>query len=250
MIYFTDGTKEGFLTAFLCAYNDEDALLSSVQTQLALGQATVFVAADPQKAAKAEARLLSYDKDCMQDLFYLLRSGMSDREQIAFRYFKLLADRKRPVRGMLAEDGVIAACECIRKVTYEIHRMHGFVRFMESASGALYAPISPDNDIADLLVPHFRARLPEFPFVLHDVVRKKAAVYDGTNVFTAPLQSAEIVLSADEKKWQALWQRYYASVNLPQRERLKQMRGYMPVRYWKHMPEFDRQEPFPMETPV
>lgn len=242
MIYLTDGTKECFLTAFLYAFSDENALISSSQTQLALGQESVFVAADAAKAKKAEARLLSFDKDCMNDLFYLLRSGRNDREQIAFRYLKLLTEKKMPVREM-AEDASIAANECIRKVTYEIHRMHGFVRFLESASGALYAPLSPDNDIVDLLTPHFRARLPEFPFVLHDVKRKKAAVYDGKNSFLAPLESAEIVLSADEQRWQSLWQRYYQSVNIPQRERLKQMKGYMPVRYWKHMPEFHATDP-------
>ena len=129
-------------------------------------------------------------------------------------------------------------------MTYEIHRLHGFVRFLESASGALYAPLSPDNDVVDLLVPHFRSRLPEFPFVLHDVKRKKAAVYDGKNTFLAPLEQAEVVLSASEQAWQTLWQRYYKSVNIPQRERLKQMKGYMPVRYWKFMPEFSSREPF------
>ena len=180
----------------------------------------------------------------MEDLDYLLRSGMDGHEQVAFRYFKLLAEKKAPVRDMLAEEEVLLASECIRKVTYEIHRMHGFVRFLESASGALYAPLSPDNDVVDLLVPHFRARLPEFPFVLHDVKRKKAAVYDGKNTFLAPLERAEVMLSADEQAWQALWQRYYRSVNIPQRERLKQMKGYMPVRYWKFMPEFSSREPF------
>ncbi len=244
MIYLTDGTKESFLTAFLLAFSDGDALVSSSPTQLSLGQKTVFVSADAARAARAEERLLSFDKDCMNDLSLLLRSGMSGREQIAFRYFRLLALQKRPVRDMLADEDVLCASECIRKVTYEIHRLHGFVRFLESASGALYAPLSPDNDVVDLLVPHFRSRLPEFPFVLHDVKRKKAAVYDGKNTFLAPLEQAEVVLSASEQAWQTLWQRYYKSVNIPQRERLKQMKGYMPVRYWKFMPEFSSREPF------
>ena len=58
-----------------------------------------------------------------------------------------------------------------------------------------------------------------------------------TVAFTAPLTKAEIVLSADEEGWQALWRQYYASVNIPSRKRLRQMKGYMPVRYWKFMPE-------------
>lgn len=241
MIYFTDGTKEAFLTAFLLAYRDEDSYITSSQKQLVLGQSTVFVKADAERAKKAEQRLLAFDSDCMQDLDYLLRSGSCDGEQVAFRYLRFLAQEKRPVRGMLAESAVIAATECIRRVTFEVHRLHGFVRFLESESGALYAPIAPDHDIVDLLVPHFRARLTEFPFVLHDVTRKKAAVYDGKNTFLAPLEKAEILLSADETAWQKLWSNYYRSVNIPSRERLKQMRGYMPVRYWKFMPEFMKQ---------
>ena len=237
MIYFYDGTKIAFLTAFLLAFSDADALLTSTSTQLTIGQETVFVRPNPARAKKAEERLLSFDKGSMDDLCTLLRSGDSDRDMVAFNYLKLIATEGRPVRNMLAYDAVLAADECMRRVGLEVHRFHGFLRFMESSSGALYAPISPDNDICDLLVPHFRARLPQFPFVIHDVIRKKAAVYDGEHTFLAPLEQAEVALSASEAEWQSLWKRYYASVNIPSRERLKQMRGYMPVRYWKFMPE-------------
>lgn len=239
MIYFTDGTKEGFLTAFLLAYEDGESYITSSQKQLTIGQETVFVAADPVRAKRAKERLLSFDKDCMKDLDFLLRSADKNREQLALRYFRLLAEEKRPVRGMLSREEVLAATDCVRRVSYEIHRMHGFVRFIECKSGALYAPIAPDADICDLLAPHFKARLREFPFVLHDVPRKKAAVFDGTSVFTAPLEGAEILLSADETGFQSLWKQYYRSVNIPSRERLKQMRGYLPVRYRKFMTEFE-----------
>lgn len=237
MVYIFDGTKTGFLSAFLHAFQDENALVTSQQIQLSLGETPLFVPTEPLRANKAAERLLSFDRHCMDDLDILLRSGMENREQLAFRYLRLLAIHKRPIGKRLAEPDVFAAVECIKKVRYEIHRLHGFVRFMETASGALYAPLSPDNDICDLLLPHFRARLPEYPFVLHDVKRQKAAVYDGQNAFVAPLTEAEIALASDEEGWKRLWQRYYHAVNIPSRERLKQMRGYMPVRYWKFMPE-------------
>lgn len=238
MIYFYDGSKDSFLTAFLLAYSDEEAYLTSENCQLSLGQKTVFVRADRSRATRAEERLCSFDRDCMDDLNLLLRSGEADRGQVAFRYLKLLTERKRPIRNMLAENAVLDADEHIRRVTGEIHRMKGFVRFMESNSGALYAPITPDNDICDLLLPHFRARIPTFPFVIHDIRRKKAAVYDGANSFCAPLERAEILLAADESAWQALWKNYFEHVNIVSRERLKQQRGYLPVRYRKFMPEF------------
>ena len=235
MIYFYDGTKEAFLTALALSFHDGEPFLTTGNKQLVLGQETVFVRTDPERAERIEKRLVSFDKDCMHDLDTLLRSGDTNKDNIALAYFRLIAEKKCPVRTMLGEDAALAAAECIHRVSFEIHRFHGFVRFMQTESGALYAPISPDNDICDLLVPHFRARMPQIPFVIHDVKRKKAAVYDGENTFLAPLEKAEVVLSADEMQWQKLWKKYYVSVNIPSRERLKQMRGYMSVRYWKFM---------------
>ena len=237
MIYIFDGSKTGFLTAFLQAFTDENALLTSKQTQLPLGAEPLFVRTDERLAQKAENRLISFDRDCMRDLDILLRCGMEDNEQAAFRYFRLLAKEKCPIGKRLAEPDVFRAVEYIKKVGHEIHKFHGFIRFMETQSGALYAPFSPDNDVCDLLARHFKARLPQFPFVLHDVKRKKATVYDGAHLFTAALEEAEVLLAADETGWQALWKNYYAAVNIPSRERLTQMRAYMPARYWKFLPE-------------
>lgn len=243
MIYFFDGSEDAFLTAFLLAFHDSEAIITSGNSQLALGQETVFVKADAARAKRARQRFRSLDKQCLHELNLLLRSSDKGRDMTAFRYFKLIAERKRPVRGMFSEPAVVAAEECIRRVLRELDRLRGFIRFLESESGALYAAFSPDNDICDMLVPHFKARLPHIPFVLHDVTRKKAAIYDGEHVFFAPLERAEVALSANETEWQALWKRYYASVNIPLRERLKQMRGYMPVRYWKFMPELNGTAP-------
>ena len=242
MIYIFDGTKNGFLTAFLAAFSDPEALLTSKQAQLPLGSQPVFVQTDEARAERAKNRLLAFDRDCMQDLDRLLRCGMPDNEQVAFGYFRVLAEQKRPVGNQFAIPEVFAAIQYIKKVGLEIHKFHGFIRFMETESGALYAPFSPDNDICDLLLPHFRKRLPQFPFVIHDVKRKKAAVYDGANCFVAPLEEANVLLSADEAAWLSLWKRYYKAVNIPQRARPKQMRGYMPARYWSFLPETQEKE--------
>ena len=240
MIYFFDGTKNGFLTAFCAAFHDQTALLTSTQAQLRLGEESVRISTNDNTAKKAEDRLTSFDRDFPYDLDILMRSGMPNHEQIAFRYFRLLALHKRPVNKRLAEPDVYDAVMCIRKVGHEIHKLHGFVRFIETASDALYAPISPDNDICDLLAPHFKARFPLFPFVIHDVKRKKAAVYDGKSIFVAPLEKADILLSANETEWQSLWRKYYQSVTIAARtsaEREKQMRGNMPIRYWQFLTE-------------
>ena len=174
----------------------------------------------------------------------MLRCGQKDSEQTAFEYLRCLATHKHSVRKRFASPEVFQAIAYIKKVSLEIHKLHGFIRFMETESGALYAPFAPDNDVCDLLLPHFKARLPEYPFVLHDITRKKAAVYDGRQIFIAPLKEASVVLSANEAQWQSLWRGYYQATTIAARtsaEREKQMRGNMPVRYWNFLTE--RQTP-------
>ena len=244
MVYLFDGTKNGFLTAFCTAYCDKNAQLTSAQVQLRMGEECVRGPTNFNTAKKAEERLSSFDPDFAYDLDILFRSENPNYAQIAFRYFRLLAENKAPVNKRLANPDVFAAVECIRRVGHEIHKLHGFVRFMETASDALYAPISPDHDVCELLAPHFKARFPLFPFVIHDVKRKKAAVYDGKQIFIAPLKEASVVLSANEAQWQSLWRGYYQATTIAARtsaEREKQMRGNMPVRYWNFLTE--RQNP-------
>ncbi len=244
MVYLFDGSENGFFTACLAAFKDLYALVTSKQLQLPLGQNPVFLITDHKKAEKAKARLSQFDKGILEELSLLLRAGDLDCEQTAFLYLRAVAKAKKPIRSQLQNPDVFHAVETLKKVRYEIHRFHGFIRFTETASGALYAPFAPDHDICDLLLPHFKARLPKYPFVLHDIKRKKAAVYDGEHCFCAPLEKADILLSANEESWQGLWKQYYQAVNIPSRERLKQMRGYMPARYWKFMPE---KSDFPLE---
>ena len=237
MIYLTEETRDGFLTALLAAWGDEEAVLLP-KDERPLGPC-VEVVPDPQKAQKALCRFQELDGGCVREIDRLLRCGDEGHMQTAFRYLLLIAKRGGPVRGMLSHPDVLKAEQAIRRVSHEIDRMKGFVRFSESASGALYAPLSPDNDIVDILARHFAKRLPEYPFVLHDVRRKKAAVWDGAHLFLAPLQQAEVMLSADEEGWQKLWKTYFSAVNIPSRERIRQQNGYLPKRYRKFMTEFE-----------
>ena len=76
---------------------------------------------DEEKAKRAENRFLSFDRDCMRDLDALLRSGNPEKAQIAFAYFRLLAQIKSPIGKRLAEPAVFAAVECIKKVGFDAY---------------------------------------------------------------------------------------------------------------------------------
>ncbi|MGN0813478.1 MAG: TIGR03915 family putative DNA repair protein [Candidatus Coproplasma sp.] len=236
--YITDGTKDGFYTAVFDAYKNEDCIItSSGDVQLGLGCELVEVKPDSQKAERVRRKLALLDAGALNDVKLLLRSCDPLKENIAFAYVKLIVKNSGAVRNMQADPRVLEATDTISKVTGETHRMKGFLRFMENADGVLYAPYSPDNDITDMLSVHFAERLGGQKFVIHDVKRKIAALYDGEEIVMTRVEDAEIYLSEYEKYFEDLWKRYYKSVNILSRPHEKQMKGYMPVRYWKFLPE-------------
>ena len=108
---------------------------------------------------------------------------------------------------------------------------------MECAGGVLYAPYSPDNNITVLLMAHFAVRLKSEKFVIHDLNRKIAGMYDGREWIMGYAGKADIYLSEQEKAFESLWKKYYKAVDIKERPHEKQMKRSMPVRYWKFLPE-------------
>ena len=237
-VFLTDGTADGFYTAVFYAYREDDAFISSQKDlQISFDSTLVNVAPEADKSARVQRRLNSFDRYATGDIDLALRSNLKTKEQTAFEYIKLIVKHGHAVRRMYSLPAVVEMSELTGKITTEVHRMKGFIRFKVTAGGTMYAPYSPDNDITDLLVPHFRARLGNLPFVIHDVGRGKAALCNGRHWIMADAGPAEIELAEDERAFEALWQRYYDSVNIKERPHERQMKGYMPVRYWKYLPE-------------
>lgn len=236
--YITNGTEDCFYTAVFDAYNDSECIITSQSdVQLGLGCELIEVKPDNQKAERVRRKLALLDAGALNDVKLLLRSCDPLKENVAFAYVKLIVKKGGAVRNMQADPRVLEATDAIAKVTGETHRMKGFLRFMENADGVLYAPYSPDNDITDMLAVHFADRLGGQKFVIHDVKRKIAALYDGEEIVMTRVEEAEIYLSEYEKYFEDLWKQYYKSVNILSRPHEKQMKGYMPVRYWKFLPE-------------
>lgn len=115
-----------------------------------------------KSGARAE-KLKALDKNCLYDLDCVLRTPESDREQAAFLYIRLLVLQGKSIRGMLAAPEVRRVRDLSDRVGQERHRLTGFLRFRETANGVFYAPCSPDNDVVELLMPHFAARFRTFP---------------------------------------------------------------------------------------
>lgn len=238
-IYLTDGTEGCFYTAAFSACTDRGCIVTSAHSvQLPLGAETVCVQEDEEKRERVKRKLRALDAHCLREIGLILRRGCDTREMTALSYLRRIVCERGPVRDRLSEPEVLEAMTELKKVTGEAHNFTGFLRFMEGANGVFYGPFAPDNDILDLILPHFLKRFASQPFVIHDTARRKAALYNGKEcIITQTDEKVSVALSAYEDGFQALWKEYYRSVNISQRPHERQMKGYMPVRYWKYMPE-------------
>lgn len=237
-IFLVDGSEDCFFTAVFIAYNKSNCIITGERNlQLGFDSYVEEVQTDEKKAERVKNKLNEYDNLAVEEICLLLRSCQSRKEQVAFEYIKLIMQYKRPVRTMTNIPVVMEMTDLRYKVTGEIHKLKGFLRFMENDKGVLYAPYSPDNNITDLLAPHFAERFKNQKFVIHDVKRKIAAMYDGRDLVMFDADDADVYLSEYERTFENLWKLYYKSVNIKERPHERQMKGYMPVRYWKFLPE-------------
>lgn len=235
--YFCDGTPESFFTAVFDAYNKECFITSDSEIQLSLGCETVRVLADAEKCRRVLQGLKQYDRNAEEDILTALRNCSAQKEQVCFFYIKCIFERKTAIKNAYSLPAVVDFNDLLYKITGETHRLKGLLRFKETANGTFYAPYSPDNNITDLLMPHFAARFKAEKFVIHDIERGIAGLYNGEYWITAHIGKAEICLSENESAFESLWKEYYKSVNVKERPHEKQMKRSMPVRYWKFLPE-------------
>ncbi|MDE7083238.1 MAG: TIGR03915 family putative DNA repair protein [Clostridia bacterium] len=235
--FICDDTPESFFTAVFYAYSESDCFITSdKEIQLSLGSEIVQVHSDTEKCERVRRGLYRYDNGAENDILKALRSCNNRKEQICFMYIKRLLEFKKSVRNAFNLSEVVELNNILYQITEETHRFTGFLRFKENANGTLYAPYSPDNDITGLLMPHFAARL-NAPFVIHDVKRKIAGLYNGSTWIITCVGDAEICPSDSERAFESLWKKYYKAVNIKERPHEKQMKSSMPVRYWKFLPE-------------
>lgn len=166
-------------------------------------------------------------------------SSDKNKEQKIFNYLKKVFEYGCTVCTMYHESDIIAFNDMLRKVMNETHRMTGFIRFQEMDNGIYYSYFGTDNDVIELLIPHFISRFNDQQFVLHDIKRHKMAYYNGKRCFTmlAP-KSINISLSEREMIVKNLWRQYNCNVTISDRKNEKLQNHYAPKKYRWFMNEF------------
>ena len=125
-----------------------------------------------------------------------------------------------------------------RSVRREVGGMLGMVRFSRMPDGTYFSEIEPKYDIIELLIGHFRGRFANERWVIYDSKRGFGVYYDGKNPVEMSIPNIRQVSAMNSSdNFVQLWQDYYKSIAIKERENPKLMKQCLPVRYWKHLPE-------------
>ena len=116
------------------------------------------------------------------------------------------------------------------------HKTKAFVRFrtVEHEGGTHYvAWFEPEHDVVERVAPFFAERFASMHWSI--LTPDRCAHWDGRSVRFTPGVPRSEAPGADALE--GLWRTYYASTFNPARVRQRAMRGEMPLRYWKNLPE-------------
>jgi probable DNA metabolism protein len=167
---------------------------------------------------------------------------------------RLAANRVSSDRG---DDDVRAVLDAAAKVTREIDRLRGLLRFRPDRAGIYIARCAPDHLVLPALAGHFDLRFGGTSWAIIDEKRRLALVclpgektrlVDGAAPDSAAMPPAFTENAAHQGRagtaeraardgWEELWRTYHRSIDNEARKNPKLQRQFMPERYREYLTE-------------
>ncbi|HOZ49632.1 MAG TPA: TIGR03915 family putative DNA repair protein [Candidatus Hydrogenedentes bacterium] len=241
--YAYDGSFEGLMTAFQAAL-DEGVASPTFEAAMAGRDGWLLdiepVETDAEAAQDLCRRLRSAGGvDTLRCLIYAYLADTERLEHAMFEFARLTLDHGCSVAAWRHNDAVAEVQRWADKVSREVHRFAGLLRFKKLRDGAFYAAYAPDHNITQPLARHFRERLRAQRWVIHDRKRDIAVAWDGDRLRQVVETPADIdaLLADDERDYQRLWRLFAETIAIRNRANPRLQRQFMPQRYWAYLPE-------------
>jgi len=244
IIYIYDGSFEGLLTSIYDAYYSKEKpeeIVKNEEYVPSLITNPVYISSDYTKASKVSNAIKEkISPTSLNYIYYAYLSDIKGNGTAIYNYVKLGFRLGKDVDLHLIENSVLKIHQLVKKVTFEYHRFLGFVRFKNVKNKFLYAPIEPDHNILSLITEHFIQRLSNEYFIIHDLKRDIATIYNKREWVIYKLskeESANLHYSQEEVFYEDLWKDYFESIAINDRLNPKLQKRMMPQRYWKYLTE-------------
>jgi probable DNA metabolism protein len=251
IIFLHDGSFEGMLHAVAAAVKSKEVrgIYAQRDYRPLLFEAPITLTLDRPQAS----RFFQYLKRLQGDAARLAINGhLSEDPDVGTHLYRMVHQCLKSGGGMsqcYSHGSVNYLQKLSRKVGREAHRFNGLIRFRILHNGVQYAPFEPDFNVIGYCAFHFKNRLKNTSWVLHDVRRNLAVFWDGRSLqyvdvdkeFSDQVRSEgevpEHMLSSSEQNYQQLWQVFHTAIANTDRKNLDLQRQHMPRRYWKYLVE-------------
>lgn len=244
--FIYDNTFEGLLTAVFYAYPNKDncIITKSINYIPSLLNDIYEIETEEDKFNRVYNSINEkLNSKVLKNVYYLYLSEIPNFESIILSYLKLCYKYGVDINLAKNNDIIIDVDKYCRKVSLEAHRFTGFVRFKEVAHLTFYASIEPDHNILPLILNHFTKRFSDQNFIIHDLKREIAIVYNRESSIITNFSKEDAIIftsSNDDFKFQSLWKTFYNSTNIEERKNLRLRNRSMPKRYWKNLIEIKK----------
>ncbi len=253
--YLYDDTLEGLLSCIFATYANheipEDILPSTLAgasisaLQQRLGQSTRVIETNFDHALRVRNGIV---REGGNDSFYaILRASCADDPQkgiIIYRFVHYLMDkrsrrnrRENPLND-LANPLVNDLLRLRRRVNNEEEHLKQFMRFNQLQNGVWFARCHPACSAIPLLMDYFQARFGAEPFMIYDEAHTLCGICDGSEwhiLKETPILPTEA--ASTDALFEEAWKRFYHALAIDARYNPELRRSFMPVRFWKNLPE-------------
>lgn len=238
--YIYDGSFDGFLSViYACYYSSiPESIERECSYSFNILYEDIVIVTDMVKSGKVYKAIL--EKISEDTLIHVYQAFLSEKVGIElqlFKYIQLGFNMGSKVNDFLTEESVNKIQKYSRKVGFEAHRFLGLVRFQEF-KGILYASIQPTYNIVELIGNHFKERLRNEKWIIHDVKRKIGIVYENNEWILRDLKFEKLEShEAEELFYQNLWKAFHKSVSIEERINEGLQMQHMPKKYWDNLTE-------------
>lgn len=245
VVYYYDGSFAGLLACIYESYSAHELpmdILPCEGGQMQLLQAK-HIRTHAEKTRRVRQGLC--DRCGRQAFEFLRRAFLTclDKKELRLLYFaRLCFARGREVLRLRTHPAVLPLADAVTHMRRERELLLGFLRFSEYR-GVLVSEIAPKNRILPLVSAHFCDRFHGEALLIFDKTHNEALLYaNGRREFRHMEALRLPKLREEEAAWQALWQEFYRTIGIRERENPVCRRSHMPKRYWRNMTEFSAPE--------
>lgn len=254
-VYLCEDSTEGIFSAVYRAYEDRhghennEIRLAGSGYNRELFTEYIPVETDYEKATKVAHTIQRKISGTAYD--FILKASLSWKPGKADAVYRFIIEGLQignKVMNHLTAPFMQVLLEAERQTTNEIHSFVEFLRFEELENGVLFAKVNPKSVVFPYLAEHFADRFSGEDWIIADTVHETMMIHrknQGCVYATmeeVDMDELSLKYSAEEKTMKELWKCFIDTIAIKERTNRNLQTSMLPIRYRKHMKEFEQEE--------